>query len=68
MCRGGSWINNGRNCRSANRNRNELGNRNNRLGFRLARARGILDRIIRPAPYPVCLVQPDGKKQMIPGM
>ena len=34
--RGGSWNNNARNCRSANRNRNAPGNRNNSLGFRLA--------------------------------
>ena len=34
--RGGSWNNNGRNCRSANRNRNTPDNRNNNLGFRLA--------------------------------
>ncbi len=32
--RGGSWNNNGRNCRSANRNNNWPGNRNNNLGFR----------------------------------
>ncbi|MFZ1415768.1 MAG: reverse transcriptase domain-containing protein [Defluviicoccus sp.] len=35
--RGGSWNNNPRNLRSANRNRNEPDNRNNTLGFRLAR-------------------------------
>lgn len=34
--RGGSWNNTAENCRSANRNRNEPGNRNNNLGFRLA--------------------------------
>jgi formylglycine-generating enzyme required for sulfatase activity len=33
--RGGSWNNNAENCRSANRNRNEPGKRNNNLGFRL---------------------------------
>ncbi|MBU0754151.1 MAG: hypothetical protein KJ645_03365 [Planctomycetes bacterium] len=32
--RGGSWNNNPRNCRSANRNNNDPGNRNNNLGFR----------------------------------
>ena len=35
MIRGGSWNNNARNCRSANRNNNDPGNRNNNLGFRL---------------------------------
>ena len=34
--RGGSWNNNARNCRSANRNNNHPDNRNNNLGFRLA--------------------------------
>ncbi|MBM4093652.1 MAG: hypothetical protein FJ276_30240 [Planctomycetes bacterium] len=33
--RGGSWNNNARNCRSANRNRNDPDNRNNNLGFRV---------------------------------
>ena len=41
MLRGGSWNNNGRNCRSADRNRNPPDNRNNNIGFRLARARGV---------------------------
>ncbi|MCA9092974.1 MAG: SUMF1/EgtB/PvdO family nonheme iron enzyme, partial [Planctomycetaceae bacterium] len=35
--RGGSWNNNPANCRLANRNRNTPSNRNNNLGFRLAR-------------------------------
>ncbi|MBL8330502.1 MAG: hypothetical protein JNJ71_16820 [Rubrivivax sp.] len=34
--RGGSWINDARNCRAAYRNANERGNRNNDIGFRLA--------------------------------
>lgn len=38
MKRGGSWNNNPRNLRSANRNRNTAGNRNNNLGFRLAQS------------------------------
>jgi len=38
VVRGGSWNNNGRNVRSANRNRNAPDNRNNNLGFRLALA------------------------------
>jgi len=33
--RGGSWNNNASNCRSAYRNNNSPGNRNNNLGFRL---------------------------------
>ncbi|USR93118.1 hypothetical protein NEA10_06215 [Phormidium yuhuli AB48] len=33
--RGGSWNNNPRNCRSANRNRNTPDNRNNNIGFRV---------------------------------
>ncbi|WP_090330432.1 SUMF1/EgtB/PvdO family nonheme iron enzyme [Nitrosomonas sp. Nm51] len=38
VIRGGSWNNNGRNVRSANRNRNSPDKRNNNLGFRLALA------------------------------
>ena len=36
MLRGGSWNNKPRNLRSANRNRNSAGNRNNNSGFRIA--------------------------------
>lgn len=43
VLRGGSWNNNGRNCRSANRNRNEPANRNNNIGFRLALAQARRD-------------------------
>lgn len=51
VVRGGSWNNNGRNVRSAIRNRNEPDNRNNNLGFRLALARhavgmGVNDQIV----------------------
>ena len=35
VIRGGSWNNNARNCRSANRNNDAPGNRDNNLGFRL---------------------------------
>ena len=38
VLRGGSWNNNGRNVRSANRNRNEPGRHDNDSGFRLALA------------------------------
>jgi|GEM_PF-3352365 len=50
VVRGGSWNNNGRNVRSANRNRNAPDNRNNNLGFRLALAQhamiGLNDQIV----------------------
>ena len=51
VVRGGSWNNNGRNVRSAYRNRNEPDNRNNNLGFRLALAQhavgmGVDDQIV----------------------
>ncbi|MDJ0799280.1 MAG: SUMF1/EgtB/PvdO family nonheme iron enzyme [Calothrix sp. MO_167.B12] len=35
MLRGGSWNNNPRGCRSANRNNNNPGGRNNNIGFRV---------------------------------
>ena len=38
VLRGGSWNNNAENCRVSNRNYNEPGNRNNNIGFRLARS------------------------------
>lgn len=38
VLRGGSWNNNARNFRSANRNRNNPDNRNNNNGFRVASA------------------------------
>jgi hypothetical protein len=37
--RGGSWNNNARNCRSANRNNNSPDNRNDNLGLRLVSTR-----------------------------
>ena len=40
VIRSGSWNDNARNVRSAYRNRNEPGNRNDNLGFRCARAHG----------------------------
>ncbi len=43
VIRGGSWNNNARNCRSANRNRNNPDNRNNNNGFRL---------VLLPAQWP----------------
>ncbi|MBI5750277.1 MAG: hypothetical protein HZA00_14255 [Nitrospinae bacterium] len=36
MLRGGSWNNNAKNTRAANRNRNNPDNRNNNNGFRVA--------------------------------
>ncbi len=41
VLRGGSWINNARNCRSAQRNRNEPDNVNDNIGFRLSPAQGV---------------------------
>ena len=38
MNRGGNWRNTPDNCRSANRNNNDPSNRNNNLGFRVARS------------------------------
>jgi hypothetical protein len=46
--RGGSWNNEPRNCRSANRNRNEPDNRRNNLGFRVAGAAAQRERRMPP--------------------
>jgi len=43
VLRGGSWINNGRNTRSANRNANTPDNRDNNIGFRFAPAQSLAD-------------------------
>jgi formylglycine-generating enzyme required for sulfatase activity len=44
VLRGGSWANDGRNARSANRNHDDPANRNDNLGFRLARAQDLTGR------------------------
>jgi formylglycine-generating enzyme required for sulfatase activity len=44
--RGGSWNNDARNLRSANRNNNSPGNRNNDLGFRLLSTKQCQMRIV----------------------
>ncbi|MFN9622316.1 MAG: SUMF1/EgtB/PvdO family nonheme iron enzyme [Cyanobacteriota bacterium] len=43
MLRGGSWFNEPRNCRSAYRNSNHPGNRNDNVGFRVC--------CLPPAPF-----------------
>ncbi|MBM4281153.1 MAG: hypothetical protein FJ137_10470 [Deltaproteobacteria bacterium] len=55
--RGGSWNNDARNTRAANRNANEPENRNDNLGFRLARARPQTEvlRLTRPTAASACL-------------
>ena len=53
MNRGGSWNNPARNCRSANRNRNKPGNRNNNLGFRVSLARRKAEHVRRTGQGPV---------------
>ena len=55
--RGGSWINDARNCRAPNRNNDPPGNRNHNLGFRLLSTRRrqgarFKDRGRVPAPCP----------------
>ncbi len=53
MNRGGSWNNPARNCRSAYRNRNRPGNRNNNLGLRVSRARREMEHVRRTGQGPV---------------
>ncbi len=52
MVRGGSWNSNARNCRAAYRNAIHRENRNDNLGFRLARAQGPTESVRDPAPVP----------------
>ena len=64
VLRGGSWINNGRNVRSAIRNWNHPGKRNDNIGFRLARAQYALDEayMTRSLSCPVGYIQTVKKK------
>lgn len=64
--RGGSWNNNARNCRAANRNRNEPGNRNNNLGFRvaLAPAPAAQEKSRRPSVGPDGIPAPGGQSRL----
>jgi hypothetical protein len=67
--RGGSWNNNARNARGANRNNNTPGNRNNNIGARLASSRsrqkagvhGLRSRakVLTILPKPVPAPRPD---------
>ena len=67
VLRGGSWINNGRNARSAYRNHNEPGNRNDNNGFRLALARrGGGCRPMDQTPIPSC--HPAGEQRTATGV
>jgi hypothetical protein len=50
VIRGGSWNNNARNCTAANQNGNTPENRNNNLGFRVARASRVKENLRRTEP------------------
>ncbi len=71
VIRGGSWNNNGRNCRSANRNRNTPDNRNQDNGFRLAAAPAGRGMDVPAPPEPVRIPsrwrKPPGKPQSAAG-
>ncbi|MEM9025294.1 MAG: SUMF1/EgtB/PvdO family nonheme iron enzyme [Verrucomicrobiota bacterium] len=55
--RGGSWINNARNCRSAYRNANDPGNRNDNIGFRLAVAHAGDESLPDPVLVTPCIAE-----------
>lgn len=63
VLRGGSWNNQPRNLRSANRNRNSAGNRNNNNGFRVART--LSSRSWRPQGVAGCADERPGVVMMI---
>lgn len=67
VLRGGSWINNGRNARSAYRNRNEPDNRNDNIGFRLALARKIAETSLDQIAIRSAASRCGGKKPTPPG-
>ena len=67
VLRGGSWINEAQNLRSAYRNHNDPGNRNQNIGFRLALARR--GGGIHPMDQtPIRSCHPAGEKQMAAGV
>ena len=68
VLRGGSWNNNGRNVRSANRNRNQPDKRNHNIGFRLALAHIFVDTMFDQIIILSIGLMPGGKKQMPFGM
>ena len=72
VLRGGSWNNNGRWCRSANRNLNHPGNRNDNIGLRLARAqKGRSAFLTRPLSGPSLVDENQSraaKTKRLPGM
>ncbi|MBF0143042.1 MAG: SUMF1/EgtB/PvdO family nonheme iron enzyme [Magnetococcales bacterium] len=75
--RGGSWNNNPANVRSANRNNNDPGNRNNNIGFRLASTNRIARQgrsTGRPSAHKVCPTRHPvpvpcaGRRKTVPGV
>lgn len=71
VLRGGSWINNAVNARSAQRNANDPGNRNDNIGFRLAPARMGVDARMGKTSDPTIFrsrrVHPSGENARPPG-
>lgn len=68
VIRGGSWNSNARNVRAANRNANDPANRNDNLGFRVARAH---EQVGRSAPDQTSAASGSsgvGETQMGPGV
>ncbi len=70
MNRGGSWNNNPRNCRSANRNRNAPGNRNSNLGFRLLSSAVVRKQMLptEPTAIPFFCLREDKLHRYLPGV
>ena len=66
MLRGGSWINEARNVRSAYRNDNDPGNRNDNIGFRVAPARPVADALPDQSPIRSAPALPERQKAHAP--
>ncbi len=67
VIRGGSWNNNAQNLRSAYRNNNGLGKRNNNVGFRVVSTR-FLNEMVRGRGLRITFAYPGFVQVIIPAL